>query len=154
MAFAEIKCTCQNRFLFFTCWELFRNIYIIEKLAYIGMKFVSSHATFQPANYWLIPPVSRHCLANKQTVTSGYDQDVQAKINENIKATRHWPLWGDPPVTSGFCSQRARNAEIVPFDGVIMQSKLFLLSMPWNLFPDFGTWKPQSDNDSRLVDNR
>ena len=32
---------------------------------------------------------------------------------ENIKAPRHWPLWGEPPVTGGFPSQRASYAENV-----------------------------------------
>ena len=35
----------------------------------------------------------------------------QAHIIENIKAPRHWPLWGES--TGGFPSQRARNAENV-----------------------------------------
>ena len=38
---------------------------------------------------------------------------VQAQIKENIKAPRHWPLWGNPPVIGGFPSQRASNAENV-----------------------------------------
>ena len=35
---------------------------------------------------------------------------VQARIKKNIKAPRHWPLEGNPPVTGGFPSQRASNA--------------------------------------------
>ena len=31
---------------------------------------------------------------------------VQVQIKENIKAPRHWTLWGEPPVTGGFPSQR------------------------------------------------
>ena len=38
---------------------------------------------------------------------------VQAQIKENTKAPRHWPLWGDPPLTSGFSAQRASNTETV-----------------------------------------
>ena len=38
---------------------------------------------------------------------------VQAQIKENIKAPRHWPLWGNPPVTGGFPSERASDAENV-----------------------------------------
>ena len=38
---------------------------------------------------------------------------VQAHIKENIKALRHWSLWGEPQVTLGFPSVRARNAENV-----------------------------------------
>ena len=46
---------------------------------------------------------------------------IQAQIKENIKALRHWPLWGgNPPVTSGFPTQRASYAEMFPFDDIIM----------------------------------
>ena len=42
---------------------------------------------------------------------------VQTQIKENIKAPRHWPLWGeftgDSPVTGEFPAQRASNAENV-----------------------------------------
>ena len=38
---------------------------------------------------------------------------IQAQIKENIKAPRHWPLRGNPPVTGKFPAQRARNTENV-----------------------------------------
>ena len=38
---------------------------------------------------------------------------VQAQMKENIKARRHWPLWGNPLVTGGFPSQRASKVENV-----------------------------------------
>ena len=38
---------------------------------------------------------------------------VREQIKENIKAPRHWSLWGEPLVTGGFHSQRASNAENV-----------------------------------------
>ena len=38
---------------------------------------------------------------------------IQAKIKENIKAPRHWPLWGEESVTGEFPAQRASNAENV-----------------------------------------
>ena len=38
---------------------------------------------------------------------------VHAQIKENIKAPRHWPLWGELPVTGEFPAQRASNAENV-----------------------------------------
>ena len=31
------------------------------------------------------------------------------------KAPRHWLLWGNPPVTGGFHSQRASNAESISY---------------------------------------
>ena len=37
---------------------------------------------------------------------------------EHVKAQRHWPLRGDPQVTVGFLSQRAK---MFPFDDVIME---------------------------------
>ena len=38
----------------------------------------------------------------------------------NIKAPRHWPLWGNSPVTGEFPSQRASNEKMCPCDDVIM----------------------------------
>ena len=38
---------------------------------------------------------------------------VQAQIKEITKAPRHWPLWGNSPVTGEFPSKRASNAEKV-----------------------------------------
>ena len=34
--------------------------------------------------------------------------------SEKIKAPRHWPMWGDPPVIYRFPSKRASNAKNVP----------------------------------------
>ena len=46
---------------------------------------------------------------------------VQAQIKDNIKASRHWPLWGEPPVIDGLPPQRASNTEKkFPFDDVAM----------------------------------
>ena len=39
---------------------------------------------------------------------------ARAHIKENIKAPRHWPLWGESTGESGFPSQRTINAENVP----------------------------------------
>ena len=36
---------------------------------------------------------------------------VHAQIKENIKASRHCPLWGNSPVTGEFSAQGANNAE-------------------------------------------
>ena len=36
-----------------------------------------------------------------------------AQIRENIKSPRHWPLWGKPPVTTWFPTQRSSIAENV-----------------------------------------
>ena len=45
---------------------------------------------------------------------------IQAQIKENIKAPRHWPLCGEFTGTGEFPAKRASNAEMVPFDDVIM----------------------------------
>ena len=45
---------------------------------------------------------------------------MQAQIKENIKALRHWPLCVDFTVTGEFHAQMASNAEMFPFDDVIM----------------------------------
>ena len=42
---------------------------------------------------------------------------VQTQIKENIRAPRHWNLWGKQPVTGGFPSQMTSNA----FDDVIIR---------------------------------
>ena len=39
---------------------------------------------------------------------------IQTQIKENIKAPRHWPLWGKSPGTGEFPAQMASNAENVP----------------------------------------
>ena len=36
---------------------------------------------------------------------------VRAQIKENIKASRHCPLWGDSPMTGEFPAQRASHAD-------------------------------------------
>ena len=55
---------------------------------------------------------------------------VQAQIKEDIKAPRHWSLWGESPVTCEFPAQRASNAKMLPFDDVTMGAR--------------GSWRPSS----------
>ena len=38
---------------------------------------------------------------------------IQTQIKENIKASRHWPLWGEFITTGEFPAQKASNAENV-----------------------------------------
>ena len=45
---------------------------------------------------------------------------IQARIKQNIKAPRHWPLCGEITRTGEFPAQRAIYAEMFPFDDVIM----------------------------------
>ena len=57
---------------------------------------------------------------------------IQAQINENIKAPRHWPLWRE--LTGEFPSQRASNAENVSFwwrhHVTRLHGKAFCISVP------------------------
>ena len=45
---------------------------------------------------------------------------AEAQIKENIKALRHWPLWGEPPVTSGFPPQGRLAQKMLTFHNIIM----------------------------------
>ena len=54
--------------------------------------------------------LTSRCLKSPATLLS-LKLFVQAHIRENIKAPRHWPLWGNQPVTGGISSQRASKAE-------------------------------------------
>ena len=45
---------------------------------------------------------------------------VQAHIKENLKTPRHWPLWGEPPVTGGFPHKWPVTRKIFPFDDVVV----------------------------------
>ena len=64
---------------------------------------------------------SRNCLLSR----------FQAQIKENIKAPRHWPLWGNSPVTGEFPAQRASNAEMFSFDDIIMSYTVRRLIFPF-----------------------
>ena len=46
---------------------------------------------------------------------------VRAQIKENIKAPRHWPLWGEFTSDQSIPSQKASNAEMFLFDDVILE---------------------------------
>ena len=49
------------------------------------------------------------CVSNHQPHDCLLNHFIQAQIKENIKALRHWPLWGE--FTGEFPTQRASNAE-------------------------------------------
>ena len=54
----------------------------------------------------------RYGVPNHQPHDCFIQPFIQAQIKENIKATRHWPLWGEFPVTVELPAQRAAsNAE-------------------------------------------
>ena len=65
-------------------------------------------------------PVTLQRRHNERDVVSNHQPHdcllkrlLKAQIKENIKAPRHWPLWGNSPVTGEFSAQRASNAENV-----------------------------------------
>ena len=62
---------------------------------------------------------------------------VLVHIKEAIKASRHWPMRWESTVTGGFPSQRASNAEMFPFDDVIMKSIIVIgtyIYIYWDTF--------------------
>ena len=59
-------------------------------------------------------PASRLFTLAQETV-------IRAQIKENIKAPRQWPLCGEFTGTGEFPAQVTSNAELFPFDDVIMK---------------------------------
>ena len=60
------------------------------------------------------------------SLTIVYSTVIQAQIKENIKAPRHWPLWGEftgdnSPVTGEFPAQRVTR-KMFQFDDVTMNA--------------------------------
>ena len=51
-------------------------------------------------------------MASQITTVSIVCSTVCSGTDKKIKASRHWPLWGNPPATGGFPSQRASEAEM------------------------------------------
>ena len=47
---------------------------------------------------------------------------VQAQIKLNIKAQRHWPLWGELTGDRWIPRTKGSNAKMFPFDDVVMRS--------------------------------
>ena len=54
------------------------------------------------------------------SLTIVYSTVYSGKMKENIKAPRHWPLCGKFTETGEFPAQKASNAEMYPFNDVIM----------------------------------
>ena len=60
---------------------------------------------------------------------------VQTQINENIKAPRHWPLWGESTGHRWILLQRASNAEIISISWrhhAMFWLYIIILKMLWN----------------------
>ena len=60
-------------------------------------------------------------IASQTPVSRLFTQPfIQTQIKENAKAPRHWPLCGEFTGTGESPAQMASNAEMSPFDDVIM----------------------------------
>ena len=66
---------------------------------------------------------------------------IRAQIKENIKAPRHWPLWGNSPGTGEFPAQMASNVENVSISWRHHDISAFMChplvyNIHYTLFPD------------------
>ena len=92
----------------------------------MSIYFIDRHNCFQTNCLWC--DVSNHqhldCLLNRLFRR-------RSKKTSKLRVTGHHE--GNPPVTGGFPSQRASNAENVPFDDVIMIRRF---AAPFQYLPD------------------
>ena len=85
-----------------------------------------------------------HCLPNRL---------FKAQIKENIKAPRHWPLWGEFTRDGEFPAQRASNAENVSIWWRHHEHGFFSLqSRPqtWDTFTNVSLSETDNDMDMYL----
>ena len=62
----------------------------------------------------------RDGVSNHQLLDGLLNRLFKAQIKEHIKAQRHWPLWGDSPVTGEIPHIGPVTRKMFPFDDVIM----------------------------------
>ena len=67
----------------------------------------------------------RDRVSNHQSPDCLFNRLFKAQIKENIKAPRHWPLWGEFPGDGEFPHKGAVTGKMDPFDDVIMISARF-----------------------------
>ena len=73
------------------------------------------------------------CWRLKSPVSQSFVQPlVLVQINENIKTLRHCPLWGEFTGDRWIPAQRASNAEMFPFDDVIMKGREWIIQIKRN----------------------
>ena len=79
---------------------------------------------------WLIAVTSRWAAWRLKSPASGMfaQSFVQVNIKENNKGLRHWPLWGNPPVTGSSPHKGPVTRKMFPFDDVIMCRSVYI---PW-----------------------
>ena len=68
----------------------------------------------------------RHGVSNCWSIECLFNRfffQTSNKVTSKVCAVTG-PLWGNPPVTGGFPSQRASNAEMFSFDEVIMEIRI------------------------------
>ena len=99
--------TTSKNFLIISFYSMDAGLFSIDiEFGVCGYVFVLSNTLQWRHN-------GRDCVSNHQPHDCYTQAFIQAHIRENIIVPRHWPLWGIPPVTGGFPSQRASNAENV-----------------------------------------
>ena len=81
------------------------------------------------------------------SLTVVYSPFIQTQIKRNIQAPRHWPLCGEFTGTGEFPAQRASNAEMFPFDDVIMN--MWLDAVYMNIF-DTILWEQRLKSHSKI----
>ena len=93
----------------------------VRNLTHVGFTQCIMHAYVSctiPSHY---NDVIMGAIASQPTGVSIFAQPfVKAQIKENIKAQRHWPMWGEPPATDGFPHKGTVTRKMFPFDDVIM----------------------------------
>ena len=102
------------------------------------MKFLFRTSTVQPLKFGNGKVVASHILLGILLESPAFwlfaQSFVQAQVKENIKATRHWPFKGNPPVTDGFPHILPVTRKMFPFDDVIMTkacvNSMVLLYLP------------------------
>ena len=80
----------------------------MRKLLWCELIKFLSHCSF--VTQWYYGDVTMNAMAYQTTGVIA-QSFVQAQIKDGSKTPRHWPMWGNPPMTGGFPSQRASNAE-------------------------------------------
>ena len=102
-------CACQPSWLMSQetcCWKLA----MIRQWSGVLPPYAES---FRTQHMFSISIQWRHNEHDGATNHQPHECLLKVRIKENIKAPRHWPLWGNSSVSGEFPAQRASNAENV-----------------------------------------
>ena len=97
----------------FNCVKFQNTASINPNFLLIQNKRVFSYHTISAIVYVHYDDVIMGAMASQITSRLFTQPFIQAQIKENIKAPRHWPLWGNSLLTGEFPAQMASNAENV-----------------------------------------